>query len=179
MSKSGGQANAELGCSLLPLDTERISFRPWRPEDLADFHAINSDSQVMHYVGDGVPWTEQRSSEFIEASLAMAERCGYCQWPLIYKSDNCFIGFCGFVEGQPPEIGWRISPGYWGKGLATEAAKAVLNHALEVLHIRQMKATVQTANVASVRVIQKLGMSVQQSFDRDGREVAVYSRQFR
>ena len=106
----------------------------------------------------------------------MLRENGYCQWALICKADGKLIGFCGFVNSDDaPEIGWRLAPEYWGQGLATEAARAVLNHGIETLGFQRVIATVQAANVASIRVIEKLGMTLVESFDRDGREVLVYS----
>jgi ribosomal-protein-alanine N-acetyltransferase len=100
----------------------------------------------------------------------------YCQWALIYKADGKLIGYCGFVNtNDDREIGWRLAPEYWGQGLATEAARAVLTHGIETLGFQRVIATVQTMNVASIRIIEKLGMSLVGRFDRDGREVLVYS----
>ncbi len=69
-----------------------------------------------------------------------------------------------------------LAPESWGQGLATEAARAIFKHGTETLGFQQVIATVQTANVASIRVIEKLGMTLVKSFDRDGREVMLYSK---
>jgi len=160
----------------IPPQSDRIIFREWRDEDLKSFHDINSDPQVMRYVAHGQVWPITRTQQFIEAANEMLQRSGFCQWALIHKTSGCLIGFCGLVDtGQVPEIGWRLARDCWGQGLATEAATAVLGHAKDTLGISRVMATVQTENAASVRVIEKLGMSLDRTFERDGRQVSVYS----
>lgn len=106
----------------------------------------------------------------------MLREYGYCQWALICKADDKLIGYCGFVKSDnDSEIGWRLAPEYWGKGLATEAARAALKHGMMTLRFRRVIATAQTANLASARVIEKLGMTLERRFDRDGREVMIFS----
>ena len=101
---------------------------------------------------------------------------GFCQWPLIHKADVALIGFCGFERtGDGSEIGWRLASEYWGQGLATEAAQAALDHGFQKLGFQRVIATVQSANRASIRVIEKLGIQQESSFQRNGREVSVYS----
>lgn len=108
--------------------------------------------------------------------LKTIRRYGYCQWPLIYKADCKLIGYCSFVNiDDAPEIGWRLAREYWGRGLATEAAQTVFKHGTETLALQRMIATVHAADVASIRVIEKLGMMLMKRFDRDGREVMLYS----
>lgn len=73
-----------------------------------------------------------------------------------------------------PEIGWRLAPEYWGQGLATEAARSALQHGFESFPFDRVIATVQAANTASIRVIEKLGMKLENRLDRAGRKVSVY-----
>lgn len=158
-----------------PPDTDRLSFREWNEDDLDRFHAICSDSRVMEYVGDGLVWSRDRTGQFIQSAIDTLEAHGFCQWAVIHKADQQLIGYCGFVKTPTdPEIGWRLAPEYWGNGLATEAARAALNHGIETLGIQRVIATVQAKNSASIRVIKKLGMTLDESFNRDGRKVRVY-----
>ena len=160
----------------VPPDTDRLTFRGWNDLDLDQFHAICSDPQVMQFVGDGQAWARDRTGQFIQSATEMLRENGYCQWALIHKADGKLIGYCGFVNTDDDrEIGWRLAPEYWGNGLATEAARAVLKHGIETLGFQRVIATVQAANVASIRVIEKLGMTLVERFDRDGQEVLVYS----
>lgn len=159
----------------IPPQSDRLTFRAWQDDDSECFHAINSDPQVMRYVAHGQVWPISRTQQFIESASAMLKRSGFCQWALIHRNSSCLIGFCGLVDtGDVPEIGWRLARDYWGQGLATEAATAVLNYAKEELGIRRVMATVQSENTASIRVIEKLGMSRDQTFLRDGWTVSRY-----
>ncbi len=161
---------------IIPPQSARLIFRAWLDDDVAAIHAINSDPQVMRYVADGQVWPISRTRQFMKSASEMLERSGFCQWAVIHRSDGCLVGFCGLVDtGDGLEIGWRLARDYWGQGLATEAASAVLNHARDSLRLSRVTATVQVANTASVRVIEKLGMTRDRTFQRDGREVAIYS----
>jgi ribosomal-protein-alanine N-acetyltransferase len=160
----------------VPPDTGRLAFREWNDDDLGRFHAICSEPQVMQFVGDGQVWATDRTLQFIQSATEMLREHGFCQWPLIHKADGKLIGYCGVVNTDTnPEIGWRLAPEYWGQGLATEAAKAVLTHGIKTLGFQRVIATVQTANVASIRVIEKLGMTLVERYDRDGREIMLHS----
>jgi len=160
----------------IPPEADRLAFREWNEVDLDRFHAICSDQRVMQHVGDGRVWSRGRTGQFIHAAAESSRQHGYCQWPLIHKADRRLIGYCGFVNtDDAPEIGWRLVPEYWGQGLATEAAKAVFRHGTETLALQRVIANVHAANVASIRVIEKLGMTLVKRFDRDGQEVMLYS----
>jgi ribosomal-protein-alanine N-acetyltransferase len=129
----------------------------------------------MKFVGNSQAWRKDRTGQFIRSASNMLRELGYCQWALFHKGDGNLIGYCGFVDDNEPEIDWRLAPELWGNGLATEAAFAVLKHGIDTLGFRRVIATVQAANLASIRVIEKLGMTLVRRFDRDGREVMLYS----
>lgn len=159
-----------------PPDTDRLRFRGWWNDDFDPFHAICSNSRVMKHVGDGEVWQSERTHQFIQSANENLWDYGYCQRALIHKADDKLIGYCGFVKTETdPEIGWRLAPDYWGQGLATEAARAALKYGFVVLNFNRVTATVQSENTASVRVIEKLGMTLERRFDRDGRGVMVYA----
>lgn len=159
-----------------PPATERLIFRDWNATDLDRFHSICSDPAVMQYVGDGEPWSLERTEQFIERAAERSKALGYCQWPLIHKEASALIGFCGlFPADDGAEIGWRLATEYWGMGLATEAARTVLNYGFETLGLQRIIATVQSPNRPSIRVVEKLGMKLESSFQRNGREVLLFS----
>ncbi len=160
----------------LPLDTERLMFRDWYASDLEPFHSICSDPSVMQFVGDGEPWSLELTEQFVARAREMSQTFGYCQWPVIHKAGSALIGFCGFVPASGgAEIGWRLAKEYWGRGLATEAARAVLKHGFETLGFQRIIATVQVPNLASIRVVEKLGLKPESRFHRNGRELILFS----
>jgi RimJ/RimL family protein N-acetyltransferase len=160
----------------MPLETERLVFRDWEPADLEAFHAICTDPSVMQFVGDGEPWSWERTWQFVGQAREMSKAVGFCQWPVIYKPNSTVIGFCGLVPASDgAEIGWRLAKEYWGRGLATEAASAVLKHGFETLGLQRIIATVQLPNRASIRVVEKLGLKAESNFRRTGRELILFS----
>lgn len=159
-----------------PLATERLMFRDWQASDLEPLHSICCDPSVMQFVGDGEPWSRERTEQFIVSAREMSRTLGFCRWPVIDKSCSALIGFCGFIPASDgAEIGWRLAQASWGRGLATEAARAVLQFGFETLRFQRVIATVQSPNRASIRVVEKLGMQRESSFLRNGREVILFS----
>lgn len=159
-----------------PTETDRLILRDWTDEDLEPFQAICSDPAVMQFVGDGQPWSEEKTKLWIESSIETARTHGYCRWALVLKGTSELIGFCGFVPtNDGPEIGWRLANKFWGAGLATEAATAALRYGFDTLGFRRVMALVQSPNRASIRVCEKLGMKFESCFQRNEREVLVYS----
>ena len=160
----------------IPLETERLIFRDWNAADLEPFHSLCADPSVMQFVGTGEPWSLERTEQFIARARETSQTLGFCQWPMIHKPCSAAIGFCGFVPtSDGAEIGWRLAKEYWGRGLATEAARAVLKHGFETLGFQRIVATVQSPNRASTRVVEKLGMQPESHFQRNGREVILFS----
>lgn len=159
-----------------PVETERLAFRDWIAADLLEFHAICSDASVMQFVGDGEPWSLARTEQFLVRAQEMSQSLGFCQWPVIDKASSSLIGFCGFVPANDgAEIGWRLSKEFWGRGLATEAARAVLKHGFETFGFQRVIAIVQSPNQASIRVVEKLGMKIESRFPKNGRDVLSFS----
>jgi len=108
-----------------------LVLRSWRSDDVAPFHAMGQDEDVMRYIGAPTSLTWAR--EMVLEQNATAERYGRCLWAIERRADDAFIGFCGVEpgpDGSPiaglPEIGWRLARAAWGEGLASEAARAVL-----------------------------------------------------
>ena len=158
-----------------PLETDRLIFRDWTKQDLASFHAICSDPAVMQFVGDGEPWSEEKTKLWIESSIESARTHGYCRWALVLKATSELIGFCGFVPTEDgPEIGWRLAKRYWGMGLATEAATRVLKQGFADLGFPAVLALVQSPNRASIRICEKLGMTFNRRFSRSERDILSY-----
>lgn len=158
------------------LETQRLIVRPWADEDEEPFCALCADPLVMRYVGDGAGWSPEKARQFIADAVADQRQHGYCRWPLILKDTDAFAGFCGFAPGEAgAEIGWRLASQYWGRGLATEAARAVFRYGAEVLGFERITATIQSGNDASRRVAEKLGMTLAGQMERNGRETLIFA----
>lgn len=145
--------------------TPRLLLRPWRDEDLAPFAAINADPCVAHYL----PATLSRSESdaFADRIRTGFEREGFGLWAT-ERVDHPARPFVGFIGLSVPtfdahftpcvEIGWRLAREHWGAGLATEGARAVVQHAFGDLHLDEVVSFTVPENLASRRVMEKLGM---------------------
>ena len=148
------------------VETDRLSIRSWRPEDQAFLHSIMSDPEVMRCVWDYKPATHEQVRDFIESCIEDAKERGWSTWPVTLRDDQSLIGYCGFLvrtygeySGQT-EIGWLIAREHWGKGFATEAAKATINLGFSRWGFNRVIASARAENTQSVRVMVKAGMSL-------------------
>lgn len=145
------------------LQTERLTLRRMSVADVRPMAKILSDPEVMRYSVRGV-LNEAETAEFVDWSQQCYVLHGYGPWALVDNATGALIGFCALnqehVEGADEvEIGYRLAPPFWGRGLATEIVRATLAYGFESLGLRSIIAIVQPANFASVRVIQKVGFN--------------------
>jgi ribosomal-protein-alanine N-acetyltransferase len=154
------------------LRTERLVLRPWLPADNVPFAALNADPGVMKYFPGTL--TREESDAFIERVHDHFAQHGFGFWALGVPGVAPFIGFVGlavprFEAHFTPcvEIGWRIAAEYWNRGYATEAAKAGVAFGFATLGLKEIVAFTVPENVASRRVMEKLGMSHDAADDFD------------
>jgi RimJ/RimL family protein N-acetyltransferase len=140
------------------LETERLVLRGWRAEDFEPLAAIHADPETMTFVGGA---QERNDAWRSLASLAghWALR-GYGKWAVERKSDGALLGRVGMInpEGWPAlEIGWTLGKQYWGKGYATEAARAALDYAFTTQAVDRLISCIDANNVASQAVAKRIG----------------------
>lgn len=145
----------------LPLTTRRLQLRGFVEADLAELAPMLADPQVMRYSVRGVMSTAA-SAGFLEHCRASLAEDGFAPLAMIEQSSARLVGFCGlckehFEDAEEIMLGYRLSPAYWGQGLACEAVKAVLAHGFTALAVSSVVAVVQPQNQASVRVLHKAG----------------------
>jgi RimJ/RimL family protein N-acetyltransferase len=151
------------------LTTARLLLRRWRPDDLDPLAAMDADPEVMRYIGDG----STRDREQTATTLALMERhwdeFGYGLFATEIAATDEFVGWIGLAtprflpEVMPTvEIGWRLARRFWGQGLATEGAAAVLRFAFVDCELDRIVSIRHVDNHASGRVMEKLGLH----FDR-------------
>lgn len=157
--------------------------RRWRDEDHAPFADICSDPDVMRFIGDGSTRTAEQASNAIASFENEWKEKGFGLFAIELRETGGLIGFTGlswpdFLPKILPsiEIGWRFGRASWGKGYAMEAATAALSFGVNELGVADIVSIYQVENVASERIMQKLGMV----FDRRtidptcNREIQVY-----
>ena len=159
--------------------TDRLILRPWKEEDLAPYAAMNADPRVREYF-PGVLTTEESYAE-VRRFQQRFRKEGFGLLTAELRSEQTCIGFIGMqtmsfaVPSLPQpavEIGWRLAAPFWGKGLATEGARAVLKYAFDVAGLEQVVAIAAHANVRSLRVMERLGMKHVPELDFDHPRIA-------
>jgi ribosomal-protein-alanine N-acetyltransferase len=146
---------------VIVIETPRLRFRPLTVEDADELQALYSDPEVMRFF-EGLRSREQVLMEIEEAKRSY-QRLGFYLWAAIHKPDRRFIGRCGLlpqsIEGRRElEVAYMLARPYWGRGLGTEAARAIKAHAFTRLHCARLISLIAPGNEASVRVAEKNGM---------------------
>ena len=164
------------------LETSRLTLRYITARDAEALMPILGDVEVMRYSIIGVHDRKQ-IRRFIEQRLMSYLESGFGLYALIHKREQKFIGYCGFfiqsIEQQREvEIGYRLAKKYWGQGLATEAAQAVLKYGQQRYNFHRFVCLIEPENVRSVRVATKLGMKLEKKLVYHGLNVAMYSLDF-
>jgi [ribosomal protein S5]-alanine N-acetyltransferase len=163
---------------MLVCETERLYLREWVHDDWKRFKPLATDPRVLRYIGAGTPWTDEQIKARIARWIELGRERGWILWPVIHREDAELIGFCGFWDGFAPdvEIGWRLRPDYWGQGLATEAATAVMEHGFQHYRFHRLISVAQIENKPSIRIMEKLGMEFERAFVHEGFQVLCYAR---
>jgi RimJ/RimL family protein N-acetyltransferase len=145
------------------LTTPRLLIRRWRQSDLEPFAAMNADPRVMEYFPKMS--TREESDAGVQRAEAHCDRLGFCFWAVEAIGVSPFIGFTGlstpnFEAPFNPcvEVGWRLAVQYWGKGYATEAARAAIDFGFKNVGLSEIVAYTAAENFRSRAVMTRLGM---------------------
>jgi RimJ/RimL family protein N-acetyltransferase len=160
------------------LRTERLLLHTWESSDWSALRPIATDVEVMRYITGGIPWTDEQIQNFVNRQVLLYSDRGFCRWKLLEASTGELIGFCGvgiWREALDPEIGWWLARSHWGRGLATEAARAALNDAFERVRLDRIISIAMPANVASLAIMKKLGLKLDAEFESDGVKLLRYA----
>lgn len=161
------------------IETERLRLLPWEEEDWAGFAPIAQDPEVMRFINRGEPWSDERIRQFIAKQRTLFTDHGFCRWRLELKETGETVGFCGAgnVHGlEEWELGWWVARRYWGQGLATEAARAAINHFFQCTGRPKVVSVIAIGNRASERVAEKLGYAPIRDQELLGFQVRIYER---
>ena len=146
------------------IGTERLILRKWREGDREPFARMNCDPVVMEHFPALL--SRQESDALVDRAEAHLEQHGYGPWAAELRESQEFIGYVGLVipsfeASFTPcvEIGWRLAKEHWGKGLATEGARALVRHGFEIQRLLELVSFTVPANLRSRRLMEKLGMT--------------------
>lgn len=140
--------------------TERLVARRWVASDVDALLVIYGDAESMRWVGDGAPLPLAECRRWIDVTLANYRSRGYGMLALVEQATGEIVGCCGIVHpgGQPePEAKYAFRRADWGRGLATEALGALVDHAWRRHGLTRVTATAAPENEASHRVLMKTG----------------------
>lgn len=159
------------------LETPRLLLRRMRGSDLDAWARMSADAEVMKYIGTGVTFNRGEAWRSIAGVLGHWQLLGYGMWAVERKEDGELVGRVGFLDppGWPGfELGWIVGREHWGKGYATEAARAALDYAFEVLKRDRVISVIREGNERSVRVAEKLGERYVRDIELLGSKALVY-----
>jgi ribosomal-protein-alanine N-acetyltransferase len=149
----------------IELRTARLLLRGWRDDDVAAFAEMSEDPTVMQYL---VPLSDRGLSveDWVARARAHWDEHGFGQWVVELPAAASFIGVVGlgnvsYEAAFTPavEVAWRLARAYWGRGYATEAARAALDYGFGQIGFREIVAATVPANQRSRRVMERLGMT--------------------
>jgi RimJ/RimL family protein N-acetyltransferase len=154
------------------LRTARLLLRQWRDDDAAAFAELSSDSTVMQYL---VPFADRVAMDaWVVAARTHWQEHGFGPWAVELPGEAPFIGVVGLSNlrfalpfAPAVEAAWRLAHQYWGRGYAYEAARAAIDDGFGRLGLKEIVAFTVPANLASRRVMEKLGMAREPAEDFD------------
>ncbi|AWK06040.1 N-acetyltransferase [Flavobacterium crocinum] len=158
------------------LQTNRLILRELTIEDSGFFYELNLNPNVIRYTGDR-KFDSIKDARFFLENYNDYKLNGYGRWAVIDKTTKDFLGWCGLKytkERDETDIGFRFFEQYWNKGYATESAKACLQYGFEKLKLEFVVGKVRTENMASIKVLEKLGLTYKKEFDFDGQKGLIY-----
>lgn len=160
------------------IETARLILRPYTANDLDDLFLIRSDPEVMRYVRDGKPLTWEETQANLDNIIQHYHQHDFGLWAAVDKANGNLIGYCGliYLDSTPEvEVGYMLAKAYWGKGLASEGAKACLKYGFEQLKLSRIVAIAKPPNLASGRVMEKIGMKYEKQAFYYNTDVVYYA----
>ena len=144
------------------IETDRLRLRPFREEDAPEHHrVIYGDAEVMRYLPGGVPRTLEQTQELLARFARHWADHGFGAWAVLDKQKDILMGQCGLqtLPGtRRVEVFYALGAAYWNQGYTTEAARAALRFGFEEAGLPEVTALAVPENVASRRVMVKVGM---------------------
>jgi ribosomal-protein-alanine N-acetyltransferase len=157
--------------------TARLTLRPMLPGDAAELHQIYQSEGVLHYFPNPIPPSLEKVQAIIAGQIVHWNEFGYGDWAIVPNDHEKIIGWAGLQylpELDEIEVGFLLDRPAWGRGYATEAAKASLGFGFERFSLEHIIALVHPENLASRGVIEKCGMDYVETISLWGMELMRY-----
>jgi [ribosomal protein S5]-alanine N-acetyltransferase len=163
----------------LPIETERLVIREFQPErDSEAMLRVYGDPEVMRFIPGGAVSDEQGVRALLQGYVDAQRQQGFSSWAVAERTGGRTIGDAGFGIFEPTqevELGYTFARDHWGKGYATEAARACLSAGLAQLPVARIIAVVDAENVASLRVPERIGMKRVSTIEAHGRPHVLFA----
>jgi len=159
------------------LDTKRLYLREFTLDDAQNFIDLNSNPNVIRYTGDSRIESIEKAKEILAAITFPQYKNKLGRWAVHLKSTNEFLGWCGlkYIEQlNEIDLGYRFFEQHWGKGYATESAKAVLEYGFSKLGLSEIVARAAVENINSHKVLKKVGMRFEKEGVEHGNHILKY-----
>jgi RimJ/RimL family protein N-acetyltransferase len=160
------------------LETERLRLRQFRESDLDAYARITGDAETMRFLGSDRAFDRDEAWRSLGYLLGHWEIRGFGLWAVEERQSGALIGRVGLYrpEGWPGlEVGWLIERALWGRGYATEGARAALAHAFTKVGAERVISVILPGNSRSIRVAEKLGERFVESRQLQGHDVSIYA----
>ena len=147
---------------MVVIETPRLTLNTWRLDDFGAFASLARDPRVMRFISSGEPWTDRKIAYFIGRQTAFQQALGHCMWRMRLKETGELVGLCGLqplADTGEIEVGWWLASALWGRGLATEAARAAVDRGFRIHGLKRIVAITRPDNAASLNIMRKLGMT--------------------
>lgn len=158
-------------------ETDRLIVRGVEFDDLDPFAALCADPIAMQYMDDGSTLDLATVERWIGICHTKYRERGYGTSAVIEKASGAFIGFCGVIRAPDndfDEIVYALAQSAWGKGYATEVAQAMLRYVFSISNLKEIYATINSNNQASLRMMDKIGMQYHQSLVEEDGSITKY-----
>jgi ribosomal-protein-alanine N-acetyltransferase len=159
------------------IETSRLLLRTFTTDDAPLLYELNHDPEVIKYTGDPMKDMNQAKQVLEQLILPQYALYNYGRWAVHVKPGLEFIGWCGLKnrpERNEIDLGYRFMKRSWGKGYATEAAFACIKYGFEKLNLHCITGRAMPANVASLKVLEKCGMTFINEGVVDGHQAMTY-----
>lgn len=157
------------------IETNRLILREIEESDIQGIFELDSDPEVHKYLGKKPIKSLQESKAIIRYIRKQYEEAGIGRWAVIDKMTNEFIGWSGLKyekevrqEMNYYDLGYRLKKKFWGRGIATETALVSLNYGFQTMGLNEIYAGAHIENIASNKVLQKVGLNFIETFEYDG-----------
>ena len=170
------------GLQTTVLETERLILRRLTMDDLDALAVLYRDPDVRKYFPEGALTYDETKEELAWIIDVYYGQYGFGLWATIHKETGALIGRCGLIpwtiDGQQEvEVAYMLAKEYWGQGLATEAAQAIVRYAFDFLQLSRLICLIDAENRASKAVAEKIGMRFEKDIVDDKGPAQLYSMQ--